>query len=305
MYCSSDSSNINDLGQLHTIWNTVFDIKDAELFFSNLYNPELTIVADLDSTIIAMGFLLPVGDLVTGNNNDIPCAMIYGVATLPEYRGIGCGGAVSNELIKLANTNGYPAVVLCPANDGLFDFYSKKTSMLEWFYINEYILTFPFKESDYIKSEEITTEEYLLLRESLLKNIPHIMYDQQVFDYQMKICDVYGGGILRFDLKPGNACAVVERQTNKLIIIKELLLPIDLNLQNHSDIITDITYDIFKKFPAKRYIIRTPGLRYNVNNTDENVTNLNKRFATLSLSVNTKVTENTNFALPWYGMAFD
>jgi hypothetical protein len=257
-----------------------------------------------------MGFLLPIGDLITDNDSNIPCAMIYGVATLPEYRGFGCGGAISNALIELANKIGYPTVVLCPANDGLFDFYAKKTQMREWFYISEQTLTAPF-EKTYLKSIEISVSEYLRLRISLLKNISSIEYNHQVLEYQKKICQLYGGGLYKFELSNGVAIAVVERQSDELICIKELLMPwellIPLDEQNYNlqEYIINICSAIYAKYPAKEYIIRTPELIGNVNKNDEIVTNLNKRFAMLSLSVNTKVTENTTVALPWYGLAYD
>ena len=80
-----------------------------------------------DASPCPRAYILPVGDLASSGRSCGPnCAMLYAIATLPEYRGHGYGEAVTRAAAELAVQKGFPAVVLKPADDGLFDFYKKR-----------------------------------------------------------------------------------------------------------------------------------------------------------------------------------
>ena len=302
----------NDINALQNIWSIVFDYTDMALFFESFYAPELTLVYEKENKIIAMGFLLPVGNLLLKQDDCVPCAMIYAVATLPESRGLGAGSSISAMLIELAQAQGYTAVVLQPADDDLFGFYSKHTKMREWFYGTEYI-TSP-NEADFarvpnnlddIKSERISTAEYIKIRETLLADIPHIKYNFNTVDHQKKLCDLYGGGLYKFTTSHGDACAVIERQSDELVCVKELLCPKISDLETIQTVYNRIISNIAFNYPATQYIIRTP-----INNeltvalNSESVI-IKKRFGMLTLTNDKQYEIHNKNALPWYGLAFD
>ena len=297
--------NPNDLKELHSIWSTVFGNTDKALFFNFFYKPELSIIAEHEGNVVAMGFLLPVGDLITGCGEKIPCSMIYAMATLPDFRGFGFGGTISDGLINLARKTNCPAVILYPADDSLFNYYNKHTDMREWFYGTEYKIATKLHKQESTESSIISVNEYMSLRENLLSDICHIKYDHQVLEYQSKLCDLYGGGLYCYKTPSGNASVVVERQSNELVIIKELLMSKTLDLEKSSYVILNIASDIALKFPASEYIIRTPALNYADNTFITNMTITKKRYGMLSYPDDIDLLKNEKIAFPWYGLAFD
>jgi len=248
----------DELAKLHSIWYSSFHSRDGDEFFSFYHNPDLCIVAERDGEPVSMGYLLPVGNLHIDNTNPpIPCAMIYAVASLPEFRNLGFGTAVTEGLINTARAKGYPAVVLCPADENLFSFYTMRTEMREWFYITEHtypapgeihrtapdkicpdVYTMPGNKgfddyaaplnidpAEYAVLESIDPISYTALREHLLKKIPHINLNTQALEYQNRLCGLFGGGLYMIKSSSGTGCAIIERQSGDTVWIKELLMP--------------------------------------------------------------------------------
>jgi len=284
--------NVDELPNLKHIWNSVFGPIGLESFFKHIFNKELCIVAKVNNTTAAMGYLIPNGDIVCGSAT-YKCAMIYSVATLPEYRGKGLGTEVVNELISLSQKINYPAVVLCPSDDELFTYYSARTDLRDWFYIDEYDInevpackmSFPLKKVD--------ATCYLATRERLLDNsgIIYIKQDLPALQFQEMLCHECGGGLYQVD----ESCAVIECQPDGAVWIKELLTP-DLN---NSDItsnsyIKNTLAAIADSFPSNKYVLRVPSR-----------SNKQRRFGMLTVSeVLSDISSKVDFA-PWYGLAFD
>ena len=129
----------NEIPLLQEIWKSGFgDNPDIKLFFDHYYSPELCVVACVNDSPAGAGYLIPLGDFVCGDKR-IPCAYIYSIAVLTEYRGVGLGNAVVRGLLDRGYTAGYPLIVLCPADDTLFEYYAARTELREWFYISETI----------------------------------------------------------------------------------------------------------------------------------------------------------------------
>ena len=288
--CVLRSPSAVEKPQLYNIWDTVFGSIGRDSFFDCFYNEDLCVITEFEGAVAAVGYLIPTGELLHGSIS-VPCAMIYSVATLPVYRGMGFGTAVVRELIRSANKLGFPAVVLCPTNDDLFGFYSKRTGMSDFFYIGEKVVKRgqaggdpvglkEFKELKELK--EVSANEYILLRENLLDGSLHIKQDIKIFEYQFMVSGELGGGLFRF----GDSCAVVEVQEDGAVWIKELLTS-----GTDSD---DFVSAIAARFPADDYTIRFPssydqGRRFGMLDLQDEI------FSDLS-----KITP-----APWYGMALD
>jgi len=277
---------------LSDIWSLVFGNTGLNSFFELLFDERLCMVADVDSTPAAVGYLIPTGDFLL-NNASVPCAMIYSVATLPEHRGKGFGTAVVRRLICLARELDFPALVLCPSDGDLFEYYSRHTELKEFFYIQEQILDYNQIIKRYLSGDrmaqlkEVSVDEYIHLRESLLIGIAHIRQEQKIFDYQVSLCKELGGGLFRF----GDSCAVVEPEPDGTVLIKELLSS-GVNDLNDLDIVTAIA----SGFPASRYIVRSPSQK-----------GKGRRFGMLGLDADAGVIKNAvlSMAEPWYGMGLD
>jgi GNAT superfamily N-acetyltransferase len=289
----------DEIPRLKSLWSSVFGNIGIDSFFRLFYKPDLCAVVELDGSLAAGGYLLPSGDIKTvadsdGNEKNVKCAMIYSIGTLSEYRGLGLGTIIVNDLLSLAGELGYTAVVLCPSDDGLFEYYSKRTGLRDWFYVNESVFTKLPAATPSVLPTKISIDEYLSFREKLLTEVLHIRQEEQLFQYQLELCNELGGGLFRI----GDSCAVIERQSNGDIWIKELLVPGKdkiLNVGVFDD--TSFSYilaSIAHLFPADEYLIRVPAKA-----------GTGRRFGMLKLCENVLELSANNEIAPWYGMAFD
>jgi len=298
------NAKLSEVSKLKTIWEHVFGNVGKDEFFKIFFDPGLCVIAEHNNAPASMGFLVPFGDIVhcdtALDNSSIPgaptpCAMIFAVATLPECRSMGFGALVVNELIRLAHELGYPAVVLCPSDDGLFDYYSSRSEMHDWFYIYEHFINIVDDNAmsnyktviDTPPLIKLTLSEYNKLREELLKDITHIRHDIRVLEYQAILNKEHGGGFYQI----GNSCATIEFQSDGSVWVKELLISQILSAQ--AEIMTDVNKiisAIMDAFPAQEYVIRSPSS-----------IGKKRRFGMLTANNNIGSSEFES----WYGFAFD
>jgi len=284
-----------EIPALKDIWETVFGNIGKEAFFDYFYSPELSICVDCEGRPAAVGYLIDSGDIVNGAAT-VSSAMIYGVSTMPEHRGKGYGTAVVCGLIHLAHKLGYAAVVLCPSDDSLFEYYSDRTGFRDWFYVNELRYTPGVTNGDrFYALTGISPAEYCLIRETLLEGLTHIKHDSRIFEYQVILCNELNGGLFRY----GSSCAVVECQQDGAVWIKELLSPAHDPDEGYR-IVTAIT----AAFPAPEYIIRTPaGSAYPLNINHPRT--LVRRYGMLAFTDKSLTCAIERISSPWYGMGFD
>jgi len=110
-----------DRAALTSLWQTVFGDEPAfiEDFLTNLARPGRGYAAEIDGVLAAAAYIID-GIQIDGT----PWPYIYAVSTLPEYRGLGCGAAVSRACAELiCREGGVPC--LHPAERTLFDWYGK------------------------------------------------------------------------------------------------------------------------------------------------------------------------------------
>jgi len=242
----------DEIPELRRIWKTVFGDSDRELdiYFKTYFDPQMTVAIDAGAGLAAAGYIFPVGELLC-EGAMLPCAMIFAIAALPEYRNRGFGKAVVNELISKGHAIGCKAVVLHPSEDSLFEFYSTRTPLRDWFYSDELIYSKDtFSNEKETKLTAITTKEYILLRKGLLSGIPHIDFDLRAISYQESLCLQFGGGLYRAETSCGAACAIVEKQSDGSVSVKELLTP----QVNNNEVLSAIA----SEFPAPEYLVRSP-----------------------------------------------
>ena len=289
------SAKADDMMELQKIWKTVFEDTDEiiDKFFDIYYAPQNVYVAESDSIIAASGYIIPVGNLFY-RNQILSCAMIYSMGTLPEYRGEGLGTAVVRSLISTGFASGYNAIVLCPSTDQLFEYYSDRTELCEWFYVNEERYERLPTIATNLRLESINDEEYSILREKILSGIPHIGFDLPALSFQSCLCKQFGGGFFRIaHPKASTSCILVERQQNGDVWIKELLTAEEDKALVLSAIGT--------MFPADGYLVRTPVL------STQSASHM-RRFGMLAIDKNQQNTEFDSafgYPAPLYGLAFD
>lgn len=289
-----------EIPALELIWSAAFGREELACFFSCYYDPFMTIVATNDSVPVSAGYLLPVGNLICDGTR-VPCAMIYAVSTLPGFRGCGYGASVTRELIKTSQDSNFPAVALCPSEDSLFEYYSARTGLRDCFYINERRISHVPADDSGAELLPVTVDEYRWLRSDLLKDVPHIEPDMRVLTYQGMLCRIFSGGLYRIDMDTGVSCAVIERQSDDVVWVKELLAPPERE--------TDALPVITAAFPAREYFVRTPvrpsRITGEVRQTPGSTV---RRFGMLSMpsaSDSLFPVPAAPSSLPWFGFAFD
>jgi len=309
----------DDEPSLRHIWKTVFASDDEDAFFGFLYDPDMCSTAYHDSTLAAAGYLLPAGNIVCGESA-VPATMIYAVATLPDFRGLGYGTAIVHDLISKSRAAGYPAIVLCPADDGLFRYYADHTEFHDWFYVSERRIKKPANitgrltltsgtstltsststlteskstlTSGRSKLIEIQADEYAQLREELLKGTPHINIDLNLLAYQSLLCREFGGGLFRIDTGGRISCAAIETDSDNTVRVIELLG----DKKNISDVFSAIS----EEFPAGEYVVRTPVM------SAGGICGISShRFGMLAAPPGVLDAVSGKKPLPWYGLAFE
>ena len=125
----------SDTPALKALWKTVFGDPDADIadFFNIYYSPDRTVIIKDGGTLVSAAYILPAGNLAMPDGTCEPCAMLYAIATLPEYRGRGYGAAVTRAAAAAALAQGFSAVVLWPAEDSLLGYYEKHTGFKPFF----------------------------------------------------------------------------------------------------------------------------------------------------------------------------
>ena len=317
--CTVRHPRTDEIPALKHLWDVVFGSDGMDAFFLKLFRVDLCIAVYIGNTLTAAGYLIPAGNLVS-HGHFVPCVMIYAVATYPEYRGRGYGEAVVRGLTETGIESGFPAIVLCPSEDSLFEYYSTRSSMRDWFFCDEYSISFdPDFECD-MKLSVVSINEYITLRRKLLANISYIDSPGSIFEYQKILCIQLGGGLFRLDSPAGPFCIVAERQSEETVYIKEFLSPPGYTDADKHAALRAVAYEL----PAACYVIRSPvsghsGFTVSSANSydnstcssDVNISKLNisnltrRRFGMLSLKGSALISVNDSEYLPWYGLAFD
>ncbi len=107
------------------LWHICFGDRESYIknFLDCLLTPENCLVYKDDSTICAMLFLLK-GDVVTGGSR-FGSFYIYAACTKPSHRNRGIMTRLIGYASEYACKNGIEFLCLVPANESLFDYYSK------------------------------------------------------------------------------------------------------------------------------------------------------------------------------------
>lgn len=235
------------------LWKLCFGDEQRYIdhYYDKLYQPQHTAVLVEDGEIASMLTMLPVS-LVLPSGSRLEAAMIYAVATHPDYRGRGHG----SKLMQFAHTHlseqGKALSVLVPATQSLFSFYGNR-GYFPAFSLREALLTHGEAVAGPLASATVfpvTPEEYATRRTAFLAGRLQIDYTQEGIAYQKSLCEATGADLYGIDLEGAKGCAVVERLSPQRVIIKELLMPAQLLSRGVAA--------LARLLPAEHYILRTP-----------------------------------------------
>ena len=200
------ASQPGDEMALKELWKTVFGDEESYIdgFFENMY--DRAFVCEDDGRIVSAVHLLDIGEYVRDGKAE-PATVLYAFATLPEYRGKGIGGKLSDMLIE---ESAETFRTVCPAEESLFAYYEKRYGYGSRFEVFEEKLENFSKTDEKVAAEPVSAQEYGKLREEFLSDVPHIRFNERALNYQRFLCKSSGGDMLSFEFDGKKGIAAFE-----------------------------------------------------------------------------------------------
>lgn len=216
------------------IWKRCFGDSGLYIddFYLNRYHPDRTMLLLQDGVIAAMLTMLPVS-ITTAAGRRVDGAMLYAVATHPDYQSQGVGRQLVESAHQHLHDRGLIFSLLVPAYEELCEFYRpmgyREAFPLREVYVKRHDLFFvPAAPQSTCLIKPISPAEYNRRREHLLAGHPHVSYALPDIVIQENLARLSGHGIYAISLHGSEGCAVVEKGFGGQLSIKELLMAEDL-----------------------------------------------------------------------------
>ena len=185
-----------DVPAQRELWKLAFGDSDQYIdnFYNTYYRPERVVVLEEDGAVRSMTAWFDTTFTVPGQG-EYRSAYLYAVATHPDCRGRGLAARLLAGADDYFRSLSIPAVTTVPAEPSLHNFFGAN-GFRECFRILGGTLRpeeLPLSPSNLLRPA--STEEYGRVRETLLKDIPHIAYPADALAYQAGCCTLGDGGL--------------------------------------------------------------------------------------------------------------
>ncbi len=240
----------NEIEEQKRIWRAGFGDPPSyiDLFYSNRYRKEETLLLLKNKIIAAMLTLWPVTLVTPGNR--YPATMLYAIVRHPRYRQQGLAAKLLKYVHDCLKESVY--TILVPATPPLFNYYHEQGYRVG-FYLREVslsrqqILENPAGRAGDIYP--VAPEDYNKRRENFLAGKSFVSYRDEDILYQKTVSRHFNGDIYGIDIDGCCGCAAIERDAGKALV-KELLCP--------DSLMPAAVQSIAQLLQVNRYIIRTP-----------------------------------------------
>lgn len=217
---------IDDLMEIRRI---CFGEDDGYLrfYFSTRFTDDNTLIYVEQGRIVATLTIIPL--TIKTPIRNIPAAYIYAVATLPGFRRRGFAEALSEYADKILHQREIEAVVLSPASDQLFHYYTKLG--YETYFRRQKILLQnrgEVKKDVLSKIDELNASVYFRLRNQAFATGGYFAeWDKQALEFALQECRLSGGVALHLQAggEEGFFIAYPEAEG---IVVKESFLSVNL-----------------------------------------------------------------------------
>lgn len=188
-----------DIEQLTALWLKNFDDEEhfVSEFFRMLKDVGTGLVAEIDGKIAGAAYVLCGQELISepsepfSEHEHAPiCGYIYAVAVNEEFRHNGIGGALVKAAAEKAREREADVVTILPAEESLYGWYEELIGVKCALY----------RKKETIKSAPLelymplSSTEYMLWRENMLKDRPHLHLSNPSLELEKIMCVEYGGG---------------------------------------------------------------------------------------------------------------
>lgn len=238
------------------LWKLCFGDSNTyiDFYYANRYKEDETVILLNDEEISAMLTMIPVKTMAP-DNLSIDTAMLYAIATHPDYQNRGFATRLMDFSKQYLCANNKDLSILVPANKQLFGWY-RKQGYQDGFYIRETQLTremidlLPCCKSSKCTISSITPKEYNQRRNRQLNGRVYVAYADEDIAYQKMLSLRSGADIYGIESGELLGCVAIEQLDSDKVFIKEFLLP-EKHLNEAIKQIAQILY-------GKEYILRTP-----------------------------------------------
>ena len=213
-----------DWPECKALWKAAFGDDDFYIdnFYENYYQPERVVVLRDESGLQSMLALLPM-KLRWADGGTTKASYLYALATHPDARGKGYATFLMRYADFYLSGQAVPFLSTVPAEESLQKYFAAAADFQRCHPIDEAELDTPAAADR--PALPVDGEEYHALREELLKDTAHAIYDAEYLSFQKKVSSLFGGGLYKMETKAGTAIAAAELHGD-VLDVRELLTPI-------------------------------------------------------------------------------
>ncbi len=209
--------------ELKAIWRESFRDPDEyiDLFLGRRFVAENTILAISNLQIIGMAYLLPM-TIHTGQR-ELPAVFGYALGVRKAFRGKGISKKIIDLICRYCDDNNY-IFLFSPANIELSAYY-KRIGLKEAGKIRKCIYHYTGKyQISNIKITDISSEEYTRLRDTFLKDMIYVKWDEAAIDYAIAENRFSGGFCKKLEYQ-NMEYAILGYVMEEKLIIAEAIIP--------------------------------------------------------------------------------
>ncbi len=188
-------SQKSDVEKIIHLWNEAFGDSEDEIrfFLDSRYNPDNTVIYEIDDDIAAVLFLLE-GNMSI-NGSDYPSYYLYAACTLKKYRGRGIMTDLLAYTKEITNSRSKHFICLRPGEKSLFEFYQKH-GYKNFFKVKK--VTYDFSCINQKTETEICNSSYEtdVIRNKAFSGGCFFKWDKQAIDFAFSHNRFYGGNSL-------------------------------------------------------------------------------------------------------------
>lgn len=182
-------SKPTDIPALYALWQEAFGdtTETIDLFFDTCFQPENTLVAEMDGKPVAVLYLLE--NVLQTENGCFSAAYIYAAATAKQYRQRGLMSALLQYAHHTAEEHEWDFLYLVPADENLFRYYGSRGFQTA-FYKQKHQLSRSVLQALAAENADVlpdTPEIRFSVRASALQAVPHIVWQMPVLDFSKRL----------------------------------------------------------------------------------------------------------------------
>ena len=182
-----------DIPAMRALWRRVFseDERFLDAFFALLCDIGGAAVAlGEDGTLYGAAYALTGYELLADGQSP-HVGYVYAVAVEETARGRGIGAALTKKAAAICREREAVIVATLPASEPLYGFYEKQIAARHLLRRERRCAA----ARPALELMKLSTTEYMLWRESLLRGKAHIHLSYPMLEAQRALCEVYGGGL--------------------------------------------------------------------------------------------------------------